>query len=124
MGEKKRFSLHSRRCSVLDVCLVLSCVLFGYIFTLLNLFLRYCMMRCNDDFLTLTFTPLQKIPAMLLHCVERVFLAKKKKVRLPHQEEKKCHDFFLLSNRKRRNCSFIKQTFRRVFIEEMGTQNI
>lgn len=63
-------------------------VLFGYIFTLLNLFLRYCMVHCNDDFLTLTFTPLQKIPAMLLHCVERVFLAKKKKVRLPHQDEK------------------------------------
>lgn len=46
------------------------------------------MVHCNDDFLTLTFTPLQKIPAMLLHCVERVFLAKKKKVRLPHQDEK------------------------------------
>lgn len=123
MGEKKRFSLHSRRCLVLDVCLVLSCVLFGYIFTLLNLFLRYCMVHCNDDFLTLTFTPLQKIPAMLLHCVESLSSQEEESPSSPPRR-KKCHDFFLLSNRKRRNCSFIKQTFRRVFIEEMGAQNI
>lgn len=58
------------------------------------------MVHCNDDFLTLTFTPLQKIPAMLLHCVERVFLAKKKKVRLPHQEEKNATIFFYFRTEK------------------------